>query len=867
MALKSFNVAKGLSVGAVATDVIDSNANITAAGLTANGAVSLTGGNISLGNVANLHITGGSNGQVLTTDGAGNLTFSTSAASYGDSNVETLLNSSNVANIRANYFYGDGSNLANIAGANVSGEVANAGYATNAGTAYSVSGANVSGEVANAAFSTNANNASYLTGQLGNTLLTNGYAIAGGAFDYSSIEVGLPGGAQGVNLKALASNLTIQTGTTGTSTSTWTFDQSGGLTLPDGGTITEGTITGAINANTISLKPSSGTNANQQLLIYPTAGADNNHLHLTTGNLYDTELYLGNDDLYVKLANTGTIVLNANDDDGNVAQWTFAANGNLTLPANTFAVNYANGTAVTIGNAEYAANAGYANFAGEAYSVSGSNVSGEVANAGFANAVTTTLDNSSAGDMDVMTYDGNIKYTSSVTIDVSNGTLKANLFSGNGSSLSALAGANVSGEVANAGYATNAGTAYSVSGANVSGEVANAGYSTNAGTAYSVSGANVSGEVANAGYSTNAGTAYSVSGANVSGEVANAGYSTKAGTAYSVSGANVSGEVANANYALYAGTAYAVDGSNVSGTVANANFAANASFANSADYVIQNAQANITSVGTLTSLAVSGNANIGNGLIVASGGANITGNVSISGNMTVNGNITYQGVVDLVVSDPLIFLASENTADNLDIGFVGQYNTGSNIYTGLARNHTTDTWNLFDGLATLPTTTIDWANTTAANLKLGTLTASSANVSGNVDANNVNVTNAVVAASLQSNTTATIANTVVGGATLTTTSTAANQVIAKVSAGNGKVVEFLVKGVDGIAKYGTATVVSQVGTAASGECDYTSYAVLNVGGSPGDLSVALVDSNVNVALLVQPTSSNSTVWVTQYRVL
>jgi hypothetical protein len=334
-----------------------------------------------------------------------------------------------------------------------------------------------------------------------------------------------------------------------------------------------------------------------------------------------------------------------------------------------------------------------------------------------------------------------------------------------------------------------------------------------------------------------------------------------------VSGANVSGEVANANYALYAGTAYAVDGSNVSGTVANANFAANASFANSADYVIQNAQSNITSVGTLTSLAVSGNANIGNGLIVASGGANITGNVSISGNMTVAGNITYQGVVDLVVSDPLIFLASENTADNLDIGFVGQYNTGSNIYTGLARNHTTDTWNLFDGLATLPTTTIDWANTTAANLKLGTLTASSANVSGNVDANNVNVTNAVVAASLQSNTTATIANTVVGGATLTTTSTAASQVIAKVSAGNGKVVEFLVKGVDGIAKYGTATVVSQVGTAASGECDYTSYAVLNVGGSPGDLSVALVDSNVNVALLVQPTSSNSTVWVTQYRVL
>jgi hypothetical protein len=45
-------------------------------GITSNGNINFTSsGNISLGAVANLHVTGGSNGQVLSTDGAGNLSF------------------------------------------------------------------------------------------------------------------------------------------------------------------------------------------------------------------------------------------------------------------------------------------------------------------------------------------------------------------------------------------------------------------------------------------------------------------------------------------------------------------------------------------------------------------------------------------------------------------------------------------------------------------------------------------------------------------------------------------------------------------------------------------------------------------------
>ena len=116
----------------------------------------------------------------------------------------------------------------------------------------------------------------------------------------------------------------------------WTFAPTGNLALPRGGIVYETNIPGgALTGNTIALAPSGGTNTDQQLLVYPTANTiDANHLHLTSGNLYNTELFLGSDDLYVKLANTGNIVVNSNNATGNSAQWTFDAFGNITLPAN-----------------------------------------------------------------------------------------------------------------------------------------------------------------------------------------------------------------------------------------------------------------------------------------------------------------------------------------------------------------------------------------------------------------------------------------------------------------------------------------------------------------------------------------------------
>jgi hypothetical protein len=113
---------------------------------------------------------------------------------------------------------------------------------------------------------------------------------------------------------------------------TWNFGNTSNLTLPMGGVVSEGASPTGLG-NTIALTPAGGSDADQQLLIYPTGNVmEGNHLHLTTGNLYNTELYLGNDNLYVKLANTGNVVINSYDGIGNAGQWTFGTNESLTLP-------------------------------------------------------------------------------------------------------------------------------------------------------------------------------------------------------------------------------------------------------------------------------------------------------------------------------------------------------------------------------------------------------------------------------------------------------------------------------------------------------------------------------------------------------
>jgi hypothetical protein len=106
---------------------------------------------------------------------------------------------------------------------------------------------------------------------------------------------------------------------------TWTFGTDAVLTLPSGATILE---SGYGSAGAIRLKPNGGTST-QYLEIAPTA-VDGNHVHLMAGS--GTELFLGDDNHYVKLANTGGVVINSNDGAGNTAQWTFGKTGTTQFP-------------------------------------------------------------------------------------------------------------------------------------------------------------------------------------------------------------------------------------------------------------------------------------------------------------------------------------------------------------------------------------------------------------------------------------------------------------------------------------------------------------------------------------------------------
>ena len=90
-------------------------------------------------------------------------------------------------------------------------------------------------------------------------------------------------------------------------------------------------------------------------------------------------------------------------------------------------------------------------------------------------------------------------------------------------------------------------------------------------------------------------------------------------------------------------------------------------------------------------LNISNNLNV-SGTSTIDGISTFNNNVTINGSLTVNGSSTYVYSENLVIKDPLIKLADQNSTDNLDIGFYGEYN---NKYSGLIRNPNDEEWYLF----------------------------------------------------------------------------------------------------------------------------------------------------------------------------
>ena len=139
----------------------------------------------------------------------------------------------------------------------------------------------------------------------------------------------------------------------------WRFGADGNLTLPQGSTIADtASAPGTGNGQAIEIKPGGAVNANQLLKIYPTvANPDGNHIHLTSGDLSVTDLFLGDDHQFVQIAADGNVCIGT--DSANHI-WQFGTDGNLTLPGGGRILDTAPTPGITrtkyTGSAEYDAN-------------------------------------------------------------------------------------------------------------------------------------------------------------------------------------------------------------------------------------------------------------------------------------------------------------------------------------------------------------------------------------------------------------------------------------------------------------------------------------------------------------------------------
>jgi hypothetical protein len=227
--------------------------------------------------------------------------------------------------------------------------------------------------------------------------------------------------------------------------------------------------------------------------------------------------------------------------------------------------------------------------------------------------------------------------------------------------------------------------------------------------------------------------------------------------------------------------------------------------------ILSSSQPNITTIGTLTNLTVSNTATV-NQLIA--GGLIYPANDGASGQV-----LTTNGFGGIEFTTPVSNrLASGNS--NVSV------NENSNVTisaTGVA--------NVVD------------VSSTVTSFK-GNVT-----ITGNVLSNNITSNHKVA-----------LGQTAISWSTVTTTSTVPNQIIASVSATGIRGVIFTVKGEESAgAKYSIESVSAVHNGSA---VDYSVYGSVNMGGLTGVLSVSFAGGNIR--LTVSPSSSNSTVWTTQF---
>lgn len=366
MAMKPFNSVGGLSVGSNGLVVLEADGSANLANVTVNGSFQLASGELQLGDIADVHIDGGSNGQYLATDGTGNLswvTLDTDTLSNGSSNVsidsadgDVTVSVDGEANIAvftssgltvngtldASFVSGDGSALGNITGANVTGDVAGANHANIADVASSVDAANVSGTVGSAqvAYSVDGANVSGTVGTASIAYGVDGANVAGQVSSAANADVAYSVDAANVS------------GTVGSASVAYSVDAAN-----VSGTVSSASVAYSVDAANVSGTVGSAT------VAYSIDGAN------VSGDVAGAN--------HANIADIAYSVDSANI----VGQVANAAQADVAL-----SVAGANVSGDVAG-------ANHANVADVAYSVSGANVSGNVAGASTAYALNADVAN------------------------------------------------------------------------------------------------------------------------------------------------------------------------------------------------------------------------------------------------------------------------------------------------------------------------------------------------------------------------------------------------------------------------------------------------------------------------------------------
>ena len=130
---------------------------------------------------------------------------------------------------------------------------------------------------------------------------------------------------------------------------------------------------------------------------------------------------------------------------------------------------------------------------------------------------------------------------------------------------------------------------------------------------------------------------------------------------------------------------------------------------------------------------------------ITSGGHIGATNLTVSGNLTVTGTTTSVDTTNMVVTDPLIQLASGNNANTVYPGFVVKFNDGTAQHSGLARDSSDNKWKLFKGVTDEPTTNVNFAQGSLDTLAVGAIEATSATI-GDVSNTELQYLNGVTSA-------------------------------------------------------------------------------------------------------------------------